>query len=190
MMKEALACSVPDKKCQSSAFFAYGATGSGKSFTMGFEKDAAEEGVLQLGMEKIYEKLAALQAEGNPMGNYRVWMSFVELYGRGKDGSEAFDLMAPKRSEKGISKVSYNVLQTKLVYREVKSREEMKQACGEGISKRSTGATGMNDMSSRSHAVVHFSIVTPEYNLEKIGTTISLRSLVNQLEKISETFLG
>ena len=64
----------------------------------------------------------------------------------------------------------------------------MKQACGEGISKRSTRATGMNDMSSRSHAAVQFSIVAPEYNLENIGTTISLKGLVDQLEKSAKLF--
>merc|ERR1719271_1475619 len=111
MMERALACKNDGQTCQGSAFFAYGATGSGKTYTMGFDSELIDHkggqspgfevhpGLLQIGMKQIYEELARLRA-GNSvkhrsLGKMRVWMSFMELYGTSPQiGSMVFDLLS------------------------------------------------------------------------------------------------
>jgi len=155
MLSKAFGCEKPGGACQSAAFFAYGASGSGKSFTMGFEKDK-KDGMLQLGSQQMFESLERLQGLGHPLGNQKVYMAFYELYGAESAGSRVFDLLG-KGKTKGLgTRGSQTEVLLKLSFKHVGSLEKMIEVFNNGNRKRAVGGTGMNAVSSRSHAVVQF----------------------------------
>lgn len=130
--------------CKSAALFAYGASGSGKSFTMGFEPGKTD-GLLQLGVDRMFENLKMLKAKGHTLGNQQVYMAYYEIY-RG----QVYDLFAKKRHG---AKGSYNEVMTGMIFEEVDSLDTMMEVFARGNANRAVGSTGMNAVSSRSHAI-------------------------------------
>nr|AMS24241.1 kinesin 13a protein [Marsilea vestita] len=122
--------------------FAYGQTGSGKTFTMQPLPLRACQDILDLMKHPVYRN------EG-----LQLWLSFFEIY-----GGKLYDLLTDRRKlcmrEDGRQQVCIVGL------REfpVSNVEVVKEYIDKGNATRSTGSTGANEESSRSHAILQLVI--------------------------------
>lgn len=121
--------------------FAYGQTGSGKTYTMKPLPLKASRDILRL-MHHTY------RSQG-----FQLFVSFFEIY-----GGKLFDLLSDRKKlcmrEDGKQQVCIVGLQE---YR-VSDVETIKELIEKGSSSRSTGTTGANEESSRSHAILQLAI--------------------------------
>ncbi|XP_015933563.1 kinesin-like protein KIN-13B [Arachis duranensis] len=121
--------------------FAYGQTGSGKTYTMKPLPLKASRDILRL-MYHTYRNQG-----------YQLFVSFFEIY-----GGKLFDLLNDRKKlcmrEDGKQKVCIVGLQE---YR-VADVEQIKELIEKGNATRSTGTTGANEESSRSHAILQLAI--------------------------------
>ncbi|KAK7264647.1 hypothetical protein RJT34_32256 [Clitoria ternatea] len=118
--------------------FAYGQTGSGKTYTMQpLPLRAAEDLVRQL-HQPVYRNQ-----------RFKLWLSYFEIY-----GGKLFDLLNDRKKlcmrEDGRQQVCIVGLQEF----EVSDVQIVKEFIEKGNAARSTGSTGANEESSRSHAIL------------------------------------
>ncbi|KAL1359644.1 kinesin-like protein KIN-10B [Arachis hypogaea] len=127
--------------------FAYGATGSGKTYTMQGTKD--QPGLMTLAMSMI---LSICRNNGRTAN-----ISYYEVY-----MDRCYDLLEVKAKEisvwddkdgeihlRGLSQVPINTM------------SEFHDVFSSGVQRRKVAHTGLNDVSSRSHAVLMISVSTP-----------------------------
>ncbi|XP_068086199.1 kinesin-like protein Klp61F [Anabrus simplex] len=149
--------------------FAYGQTGTGKTFTMEGEKsnDPAmmwhEDplmGIIPRALSHLFDELRILQAE------YSVKVSFLELY-----NEELLDLLSPvddsnriKLYEDATKKGA--VIVHGLQELTVRSKNEVYEIMERGSLKRQTAATMLNAHSSRSHTVFTITVHIKENSVE------------------------
>ncbi|XVF86611.1 hypothetical protein PTKIN_Ptkin18bG0056200 [Pterospermum kingtungense] len=121
--------------------FAYGQTGSGKTYTMKPLPLKASRDILRL-MHHTYRNQG-----------FQLSVSFFEIY-----GGKLFDLLSDRKKlcmrEDGKQQVCIVGLQE---YR-VSDVETIKELIEKGSATRSTGTTGANEESSRSHAILQLAI--------------------------------
>ncbi|GLT76183.1 hypothetical protein SLA2020_478580 [Shorea laevis] len=121
--------------------FAYGQTGSGKTYTMKPLPLKASRDILRM-MHHTYRNQG-----------FQLFVSFFEIY-----GGKLFDLLSDRKKlcmrEDGKQKVCIVGLQE---YR-VSDVEAIKELIEKGNGSRSTGTTGANEESSRSHAILQLVI--------------------------------
>lgn len=144
--------------------FAYGQTGTGKTFTMeGLRNDAEQAGVIPRTFEQIWSHINRAQNM-----NFLVAVSYLEIY-----MEELRDLLKPNTTavlelrERGSGIVVPN-LHSVLC----KSADEMQHVMLKGNKNRTTGRTNMNEHSSRSHAIFMIKIEmceTGESSTVKVG---------------------
>uniref|UniRef100_A0ACD5XU16 Uncharacterized protein n=1 Tax=Avena sativa TaxID=4498 RepID=A0ACD5XU16_AVESA len=152
--------------------FAYGQTGTGKTYTMegggGKTQNGSlpsDAGVIPRAVKKIFDTLEAQNAE------YSMKVSFLELY-----NEELTDLLAPEESkfsddkskkpmalmEDGKGGVFVRGLEEEVV----SSASEIYKILERGSAKRKTAETFLNKQSSRSHSIfsitIHIKECTPE----------------------------
>ncbi|KAK7387912.1 hypothetical protein VNO78_22710 [Psophocarpus tetragonolobus] len=118
--------------------FAYGQTGSGKTYTMQpLPLRAVEDLVRQL-HRPVYRNQ-----------RFKLWLSYFEIY-----GGKLFDLLSDRKKlcmrEDGRQQVCIVGLQEF----EVSDVQIVKEFIEKGNAARSTGSTGANEESSRSHAIL------------------------------------
>ncbi|KAL2922899.1 Kinesin-like protein KIN-13A [Bienertia sinuspersici] len=118
--------------------FAYGQTGSGKTFTMKPLPIRAAEDLLRLLHQTVYRNQ-----------RFKLWLSYFEIY-----GGKLFDLLCDRKKlcmrEDGRQQVCIVGLQEF----EVRDVQIVKDYIERGNGARSTGSTGANEESSRSHAIL------------------------------------
>ncbi|GFZ13993.1 P-loop containing nucleoside triphosphate hydrolases superfamily protein [Actinidia rufa] len=118
--------------------FAYGQTGSGKTFTMQPLPLRAAEDLVRLLHHPTYRNQ-----------RFKLWLSFFEIY-----GGKLFDLLSDRKKlcmrEDGRQQVCIVGLQEF----EVSDVQIVKEYIERGNAARSTGSTGANEESSRSHAIL------------------------------------
>ncbi|XP_054785076.1 kinesin-like protein KIN-13B [Prosopis cineraria] len=121
--------------------FAYGQTGSGKTYTMKPLPLKASRDILRL-MHHTYRNQG-----------FQLFVSFFEIY-----GGKLFDLLNDRKKlfmrEDGKQQVCIVGLQE---YR-VSDVETIKELIEKGSATRSTGTTGANEESSRSHAILQLAV--------------------------------
>lgn len=121
--------------------FAYGQTGSGKTYTMKPLPLKASRDILRL-MNHTYRNQG-----------FQLFFSFFEIY-----GGKLYDLLSDRKKlcmrEDGKQQVCIVGLQE---YR-VSDVETIKELIEKGSATRSTGTTGANEESSRSHAILQLAI--------------------------------
>lgn len=122
--------------------FAYGQTGSGKTFTMQPLPLRAAEDLVRLLHQPVYKKQ-----------KFKLWLSFFEIY-----GGKLFDLLGDRKKlcmrEDGRQQVCIVGLQEF----EVSDVHIVKEYIERGNAARSTGSTGANEESSRSHAILQLAV--------------------------------
>ncbi|GAA0141144.1 microtubule binding motor protein [Lithospermum erythrorhizon] len=121
--------------------FAYGQTGSGKTYTMQPLPLRASQDIFSL-MQRTYRNQG-----------FQLFVSFFEIY-----GGKVFDLLNDRNKlfmrEDGKQQVCIVGLQEYRVY----NVETIKDLIEKGNATRSTGTTGANEESSRSHAILQLAI--------------------------------
>ncbi|KAM6170088.1 kinesin-like protein KIF24 [Rhynchocyon petersi] len=127
--------------------FAYGQTGAGKTYTMiGTHQNP---GLYALAAKDIFRQLEMSQ----PRRHLFVWISFYEIY-----CGQLYDLLN-RRKRLFAREDSKHVVQiVGLRELQVDSVELLLEVILKGSKERSTGATGVNADSSRSHAVIQIQI--------------------------------
>ncbi|XP_063982789.1 kinesin-like protein Klp61F [Diachasmimorpha longicaudata] len=149
--------------------FAYGQTGTGKTFTMeGFCNDPTlhwqsdtTAGIIPRSLSHLFDELRTLEAQ-----EYTVKVSFLELY-----NEELFDLLS---SNDDASKIRIYEDTTKkgaviihgLEEVTVHNKNEVYKILEKGSEKRQTAATLMNAHSSRSHTVFSITVHIKENTVE------------------------
>ncbi|XP_053292694.1 kinesin-like protein KIF11 isoform X1 [Pleuronectes platessa] len=150
--------------------FAYGQTGTGKTFTMEGERSPDEQftweedplaGIIPRTLHQIFEKLSENGTE------FSVKVSLLEIY-----NEELFDLLSPSedvterlqlfddpRNKRGVVVKGLEDVT-------VHNKDEVYQILERGSAKRRTASTLMNAYSSRSHSVFSVTIHMKEITLE------------------------
>ncbi|KAH7513369.1 hypothetical protein FEM48_Zijuj12G0192800 [Ziziphus jujuba var. spinosa] len=122
--------------------FAYGQTGSGKTYTMQPLPIRAAEDLVRLLHQPVYRNQ-----------RFKLWLSYFEIY-----GGKLFDLLSERKKlcmrEDGRQQVCIVGLQEF----EVSDVQIVKEYIERGNAARSTGSTGANEESSRSHAILQLAI--------------------------------
>ncbi|XVF38728.1 hypothetical protein REPUB_Repub20aG0126800 [Reevesia pubescens] len=122
--------------------FAYGQTGSGKTFTMQPLPLRAVQDLVRYLHQPVYRNQ-----------RFKLWLSFFEIY-----GGKLFDLLSDRKKlcmrEDGRQQVCIVGLQEF----EVSDVQIVKEYIERGNAARSTGSTGANEESSRSHAILQLAI--------------------------------
>ncbi|CUI12910.1 MCAK-like kinesin, putative [Bodo saltans] len=138
--------------------FAYGQTGSGKTFTMLGKGE--QEGVYLLAARDLYARLEP---------GMNIVVSFFEIY-----GGKLFDLLnereklACREDAKGVINVCG------LSEHRVHDTEHLMKIIDYGNSIRASGSTGMNSDSSRSHAILHITVLNAKQKFHGRYTFIDL----------------
>ncbi len=150
--------------------FAYGQTGTGKTFTMeGDINDVDRKGIIPRSFESLYQSLNELHSSIE----YSVKVSYIEIY-----MERIKDLLEPSRNN---SELVIREDKTKGIYisgvteATVESYDELLSIMTTGSTNRAVAATKMNEGSSRSHSV--FSI------------TVSLRNTSTFITKVGKLVL-
>uniref|UniRef100_A0A8C5KGH9 Kinesin-like protein KIF24 n=1 Tax=Jaculus jaculus TaxID=51337 RepID=A0A8C5KGH9_JACJA len=127
--------------------FAYGQTGAGKTYTMiGTHQNP---GLYALAAKDIFRQLEVSQ----PRKNLFVWISFYEIY-----CGQLYDLLNRRKRLFAREDSKHVVRIVGLRELQVDSMELLLQVILKGSKERSTGATGVNADSSRSHAIIQIQI--------------------------------
>jgi hypothetical protein len=122
--------------------FAYGQTGSGKTHTMVHPKDGL-----------CYEAMKDLIHRA---GSLNLCISFFEIY-----QSQLYDLLEGRRRVMPCEKADGQIKIMGLEERVVANVEEARDIIQRGLATRMTGKTGANSQSSRSHAILQFTLKSP-----------------------------
>eukprot|EP00747_Dinoflagellata_sp_TGD_P195694 gnl/TRDRNA2_/TRDRNA2_64763_c0_seq1.p1 gnl/TRDRNA2_/TRDRNA2_64763_c0~~gnl/TRDRNA2_/TRDRNA2_64763_c0_seq1.p1 ORF type:complete len:789 (-),score=206.40 gnl/TRDRNA2_/TRDRNA2_64763_c0_seq1:292-2658(-) len=139
--------------------FAYGQTGTGKTFTMvGVEGDENLRGLIPRSFEHIFRNITT-----SPDKRFLVRASFLEIY-----NEEIRDLLSknPKTRLELKDHPDSGVFVKDLTTFIVKGVEQMKQVMETGQSNRSVASTNMNSESSRSHSIFTITIEVADTGLD------------------------
>eukprot|EP00672_Neobodo_designis_P008419 CAMPEP_0174879862 /NCGR_PEP_ID=MMETSP1114-20130205/83470_1 /TAXON_ID=312471 /ORGANISM="Neobodo designis, Strain CCAP 1951/1" /LENGTH=808 /DNA_ID=CAMNT_0016115257 /DNA_START=198 /DNA_END=2626 /DNA_ORIENTATION=- len=118
--------------------FAYGQTGSGKTHTM--MGHAGEPGLYLMAAREIFDRLEA---------DTQLVVSFYEIY-----AGKLFDLLNDREKLRALEDGKQQVQIVKLTEHPVETAQQIMALISNGNRLRSQGATGANDTSSRSHAIL------------------------------------
>ncbi|NXP75092.1 KI16B protein, partial [Ramphastos sulfuratus] len=154
--------------------FAYGQTGSGKSYTM--MGNAGDAGLIPRICEGLFSKISEKTKRNE--ASFRTEVSYLEIYNeRVRDllrrkSSKTNNLRIREHPKEGpyVEDLSKHLVQN---YADV---EELMDA---GNLNRTTAATGMNDVSSRSHAIFTINFTQAKFDSEMPCETVSKIHLVD-----------
>ncbi|KAH0953690.1 hypothetical protein HN011_005552 [Eciton burchellii] len=149
--------------------FAYGQTGTGKTFTMeGVSNDPTlhwqsdtTAGIIPRALSHLFDELRLLEVQ-----EYTVRVSFLELY-----NEELFDLLSPNDDASKIRLYEDATRKGAVIIHgleevTVHNKNEVYKILEKGSEKRQTAATLMNAHSSRSHTVFSITIHIKENNVD------------------------
>lgn len=142
--------------------FAYGMTGSGKTYSM--QGSQANPGIIPLSVNAIFNQIQSPASD--PSRTYTVKVSYLEIY-----NEHLHDLLAPQTPSEDIKlrdDPARGVRALGLREVQVGSPEELIDCIQTGDALRRTEGTEYNSKSSRSHAVVQITIESSPRN--KAGT--------------------
>ena len=146
--------------------FAYGATGAGKTYTMvGTENNP---GTMYLTLQDLFQKVSNNLKENQ----YNIRVSFLEIYNEQiRDLIDMSPDMLELREdpEKGVQVAGLSEI-------EVESPEDVMELLFFGNQNRTQEATGANETSSRSHAVLQITVEEKD-KVEGIQTEINIGKL-------------
>ncbi|KAL0634594.1 hypothetical protein Q9L58_006481 [Maublancomyces gigas] len=176
--------------------FAYGATGSGKTYTMRGEGASTERGIIPRLLAAIYRRGTELERKTVGKTTMIATMSYYEIY-----NDKVFDLFVSpdKRTLSGLPLRDNGgkTVVVGLVEKEIKTAMEFEKLYSKANTNRSTSATKLNAHSSRSHAIVCVRVATTNCETgERRAGTISCidlagsednRRTANDKERMTES---
>ena len=126
--------------------FAYGQTGTGKTYTMEGFHQHDQRGIIPRAIEQIFNHISS---SVSPRLRFLVRASYLQIY-----NEVISDLLKPERTNLAIREAKKRgVFVEGLSEWVVRSPEEIYGLMERGGAMRATGSTKMNELSSRSHAV-------------------------------------
>ncbi|XP_049428428.1 kinesin-like protein KIF16B isoform X1 [Epinephelus fuscoguttatus] len=154
--------------------FAYGQTGSGKSYTM--MGNPGDAGLIPRFCEGLFSRIS--DATRWDEASFRTEVSYLEIYNeRVRDllrrkSTQTYNLRVREHPKDGpyVEDLSKHLVQN---YSDV---EELMEA---GNINRTTASTGMNDVSSRSHAIFTINFTQAKFDAEMPSETVSKIHLVD-----------
>ncbi|XP_053568097.1 kinesin-like protein KIF16B isoform X2 [Bombina bombina] len=154
--------------------FAYGQTGSGKSYTM--MGNPGDSGLIPRICEGLFSRISESTRWGD--ASFRTEVSYLEIYNeRVRDllrrkTSKTFNLRVREHPKEGpyVEDLSKHLVQ---------NYSDVEELMDEGNINRTTAATGMNDVSSRSHAIFTINFTQAKFDAEMPCETVSKIHLVD-----------
>eukprot|EP00057_Strongylocentrotus_purpuratus_P035137 XP_797841.3 PREDICTED: kinesin-like protein KIF22 [Strongylocentrotus purpuratus] len=140
---------------QNASVFAYGPTGTGKTFTMLGSED--NPGVIPRSLNHIFHVInqEKPKEEGGGDWSYSVSFSYLEIY-----QEKIYDLLEPKGHDLSIREDrKRNIFIPKLAEKTINSFNEFAKYFIPASRNRTTAATKLNSRSSRSHSILLLKIV-------------------------------
>lgn len=131
--------------------FAYGQTSSGKTYTM--TGTDTSPGIIPLAVLNLFEIIKSI-----PDRDFLVRVSYIEIY-----NETLKDLLDVKRENIRIHETYEGCIKVDATEKVTSSPEEVLEAMREGEVNRQTGATNMNEKSSRSHSIFQITIESREH---------------------------
>lgn len=122
--------------------FAYGQTSSGKTFTMA--GTSSDSGVVQLAAEDIFTQISTMADR-----DFLLRVAYMEIYNENIRDLLSDDGSAPAHIREDPTRGVFIETREEVIT----SYEGIQQALSRGEKYRTTGATAMNERSSRSHAI-------------------------------------
>lgn len=142
--------------------FAYGATGAGKTYTM--LGKPGEKGIFG----NAFEELFAIMDKQRDQKDFRIKMSFIEIY-----NENIYDLLLPDEKPLELREdAAKGIVVAGIAEIKAESTTEVMELLHIGNQNRSTEATDANNESSRSHAVL---LVTVEFKEREGGQEIDTK---------------
>lgn len=183
-------------KGNDATIFAYGATGSGKTYTMRGQRAAIDRGIIPRLLTAIYHHGKELEHQSNGKLTMVAVMSYFEVY-----NDKVFDLfMSPeKRTSTGLNLRDNDgkTIVVGLSEKYISSLKEFEALYDRANNNRSTSATKLNAHSSRSHAIICVRVVITncETGEKKTGTVSCIdlagsednRRTANDKERMTES---
>lgn len=151
--------------------FAYGQTGTGKTYTMaGNSTDPEYKGIIPNAFSHIFSQISRASGETS----FVVTVTYLEIY-----NEEVRDLLSPEQNKKLTIKErpDVGVYVKDLMGFTVDSVDSITELLNRGNKNRVTRSTLMNDVSSRSHAIFTVTIESKNRNSNK--TTVGKLNLVD-----------
>jgi len=147
--------------------FAYGQTGTGKTYTMeGVVDNQEHKGIILHAFDHIFAHISSVKDR-----EFLVRASFLQIY-----MEDVFDLLGDPKKKLHVRQLEHDISVVGLSQHIVKSPQEITSLLMQGKDNRTVSATSMNSQSSRSHSV--FTIVV-EQNSEANGTRMGKLHLVD-----------
>ncbi|XP_052829127.1 kinesin-like protein KIF22 isoform X1 [Octopus bimaculoides] len=124
---------------------AYGATGTGKTYTMIGTSD--KPGIVPQALRDLFQ---TIETATNGMHTYRMKLSFLEIY-----NEKVIDLLIVSKSDLQIwEDTNKNIIVHRLSVKEIASYEEFESIFLPAMSQRTTVSSNLNSHSSRSHTIL------------------------------------
>jgi len=149
--------------------YAYGQTGSGKTYTMQGPNASSMGGLIPRSLHQIFESSRAMMAQG---WTWSLQASFLEVYNETfRDLLQSGGVSSFKSDEKHVVKHDevWGSIVTNMTVVDVDSLEQVEDIMAKASRQRAVGATDVNSVSSRSHAV--FALYLKGTNL-KLGSEL------------------
>ena len=155
--------------------FAYGQTGSGKTFTMmGETPDIPVEACVNSGLYVLAARDIFQSLNTPEYGHLQVFISCFEIY-----GGKLFDLLNDRGIVKCLEDAKQQVQLPGLTEHIVDNVSTLLNLMGKAHTQRSTGSTGANETSSRSHQIMQLVLREPKRknHISAIGGKLSFIDL-------------
>ena len=176
--------------------FAYGVTGTGKTFTMRGGKSVSERGVIPRLLSGIFKRGRELEKKSDGEITTTVDMTYYEIY-----NDRVFDLFEPldKRSLAGLPLREHDkkTIVVGLTEKRVASLKEFETLYDTANANRTTFATKLNAHSSRSHAItgIRVTVSNQASRESRVGTLSAIdlagsednRRTCNDKERMTES---
>ncbi|KAF1417830.1 Kinesin-like protein KIF16B, partial [Spheniscus humboldti] len=154
--------------------FAYGQTGSGKSYTM--MGNAGDAGLIPRICEGLFSKISEKTKRNE--ASFRTEVSYLEIY-----NERVRDLLRRKSSKRSNLRIREHPKEGPYVEdlskHLVQKNTDVEELMDAGNINRTTAATGMNDVSSRSHAIFTINFTQAKFDSEMPCETVSKIHLVD-----------
>eukprot|EP01064_Diplonema_japonicum_P022967 TRINITY_DN332_c1_g1_i1.p1 TRINITY_DN332_c1_g1~~TRINITY_DN332_c1_g1_i1.p1 ORF type:complete len:1136 (+),score=488.91 TRINITY_DN332_c1_g1_i1:54-3410(+) len=149
--------------------FAYGQSGSGKTHTMtGTKENPNPNSLMPLALHNIFQGVGELDS---PQKTYRIKVQYIEIYNGG-----VRDLLVEQHRKKPrlLETMNFNVVGA--LNPEVANPADCMKLFHEGTERRVTASTGLNEHSSRSHAIFTLTVISTDH---ETGTPVIMQSKLN-----------
>ncbi|KAM6081225.1 kinesin-like protein KIF16B isoform 2-T2 [Chlamydotis macqueenii] len=154
--------------------FAYGQTGSGKSYTM--MGNVGDAGLIPRICEGLFSKISEKTKRNE--ASFRTEVSYLEIY-----NERVRDLLRRKSSKTNNLRIREHPKEGPYVEdlskHLVQNYSDVEELMDAGNINRTTAATGMNDVSSRSHAIFTINFTQAKFDSEMPCETVSKIHLVD-----------